>query len=133
MNIGDRIRIRREALGLSQLELAHRLGYGSKSTVCKVENGVHDLTQTNVVKYAKALDTTPAYLMGWETDVVVGNINEDLGKLVVMMRHEPNLRELVEQFSRLNRYQQENLLRFVRSMQPDEHHELPRTDSQGCN
>lgn len=65
-DIGNRVKKRREELGLTQLELAKKLGYNSKSTVCKVESGVHDITQTNIMKYAEALDTTPAYLMGWE-------------------------------------------------------------------
>lgn len=68
-DIGNRVKKRREELGMTQLELAKKLGYGSKSTVCKVESGVHDMTQSNVVKYAEALQTTPAYLMGWEQEV----------------------------------------------------------------
>lgn len=38
MTIGDRIRKRREELGLTQEELAKKLGYASRSSVNKVEN-----------------------------------------------------------------------------------------------
>lgn len=64
--IGDRIRIRRQELGMTQEELARRMGYKSKSTVNKVESGKNDVNQSTAVKYAMALNTTVAYLMGWE-------------------------------------------------------------------
>lgn len=67
-DIGKRIKSRRLELGMTQQELAEKLGYKSRSTVNKVEEGVNDLTQTSVVNYARALNTTPAYLMGWEEE-----------------------------------------------------------------
>jgi len=64
--IGERIRMRRQELGMTQEELAKRMGYKSKSTVNKVECGKNDVNQSTAVKYAMALNTTVAYLMGWE-------------------------------------------------------------------
>lgn len=63
--IGKRIRSRREQLGMTQEELAFRLGYKSKTTIAKIENGTNDIVQSKVTEFAKVLDTTPAYLMGW--------------------------------------------------------------------
>jgi len=63
---GKRVRQRRIQLGLSQEELAKRLGYSSRSTINKIENGTNDVVQTKVVDFAKALDTTVAYLMAWD-------------------------------------------------------------------
>ena len=63
--IGKRIRIRREELGITQEELASKLGYKSKTTIAKIENGTNDIIQSKVIEFAQALDTTPAYLMGW--------------------------------------------------------------------
>ena len=65
MTIGQRIKQRRKELGLTQTELAHRLGNKSKVSVCTVENDKEDLTTDRIRKYAKALDCEPAYLMGW--------------------------------------------------------------------
>lgn len=65
MTIGERIRDRRIELGLSQIDLAERVGITSKSTICKIEKGGDNLNNVTVAKYAKALHTTPAYLMGW--------------------------------------------------------------------
>lgn len=65
MNIGDRVRLLREKKGMTQEELATQLGYKSKSSVTHIERG-RDIPRSMVVKLADILDTTPAYLMGWE-------------------------------------------------------------------
>jgi len=64
--IGEKIRFKREELGLTQEELATKMGYKSKSTINKIEMGINDITQSKIVAFAKALRTTPAYLMGWK-------------------------------------------------------------------
>lgn len=66
--IGDRIKARREALGMTQEELADHLGYRGKSSVSKLESGQGDPGQSKVLAFARALKTTPAYLMGWVDD-----------------------------------------------------------------
>lgn len=65
MNIGDRVRLLREQKGMTQEELATKLGYKSKSSVTHIEKG-RDIPRSMVVTLAKILDTTPAFLMGWE-------------------------------------------------------------------
>lgn len=64
--IGKNIRRRRVELGLSQEELAARCGFKSKSSINKMEAGVQGLPQSKIVAVAKALETTPGYIMGWE-------------------------------------------------------------------
>lgn len=66
MNLGKRIKQRRLELSLTQEELAKMLGYKSKSTINKIELGINDISQSKILPFAKALKTTPAYLMGWE-------------------------------------------------------------------
>lgn len=63
MAIGDRIKIRREELGLTQQQLADRLGYKSKSAINKIEMGINDVAQKKVPFFAKALETSIEYLM----------------------------------------------------------------------
>ena len=65
MTIGERIKQRREELGLSQDELARLVGYKSRSSINKIELGFRDLTQSKIKKIADALQTTPSYIMGW--------------------------------------------------------------------
>lgn len=66
LEIYKRIRARREELGISQEELAKRMGYKSRSSINKIEKGENDIPQSKIVAFAKALRTTPEALMGWE-------------------------------------------------------------------
>jgi transcriptional regulator with XRE-family HTH domain len=61
--IGKKIRERRLELGLTQEELAHRMGYKSKSTINKIEKDLHDVNQTNLIKLSKALDCSPSFFI----------------------------------------------------------------------
>ena len=67
--LSHRILQRRLELGLSQEELAQRMGYRSKSSITKLEKGVNDIPQSKVEEFAAALETTPAWLMGLENAV----------------------------------------------------------------
>lgn len=66
MTLGDRIRLRREELRMSQEELATRLGYKSRSTIAKIESGENDLTQSKIVAFAEALNTTVRWLLDYD-------------------------------------------------------------------
>lgn len=66
MTIYERIKSLREKLNMTQEELAHKTGYKSRSAINKIEAGLRDINQSQIVDFAKALDVTPAYLMGWE-------------------------------------------------------------------
>lgn len=54
---------RRRQLGLSQEELAHRLESNQRQ-ISRYENGQNDPTVRVLLSIARALDTTPAYLIG---------------------------------------------------------------------
>lgn len=66
--IGDRIKERREYLKMSQDDLAKKLGYKSRTSINKIERDASELPQSKIVAIANALNTTPAYIMGWESD-----------------------------------------------------------------
>ncbi len=66
MTVYDRIRALREQKGLSQQELANKVGFKTASAVNKIELGLRDISQTKLSQFAKALDTTPGYLLGWD-------------------------------------------------------------------
>lgn len=66
MEIYKIIKSRREQIGMTQEELAKKLGYKSRSSINKIEIGENDIPQSKIALFAKALDTTPAYLMGWD-------------------------------------------------------------------
>lgn len=64
--IGDRIKARRLELDMSQDELARLVGYKSRSSINKIESDGRLLPQRKIMEIANALNTTPAYIMGWE-------------------------------------------------------------------
>lgn len=104
MTIGDRIRTRREELGLTQKELAERLGYKTKSSITKIEAGDNNLPITKVAKIAKALEVTESYLMGWEDSAIVpadGHtdvyyLNPETAKVAQKVFDDPNYRILFD-------------------------------------
>ena len=61
--MGKRIRQRRMELGLSQGDLARRMGFQERSIIAKYENG-RKVPVQNLPELAAALETTPAYLLG---------------------------------------------------------------------
>ena len=68
MTVGERIKNARQEKGISQTELAERLGYKSRSSINKIEVEGRDIPRSMIVKFAQALGVTPAYLMGWENE-----------------------------------------------------------------
>lgn len=65
MEIGDRIKDLRIHLNLSQTELADKIG-STKQNIYKYENGlITNIPSDKIEQLASALNTTPAYLMGW--------------------------------------------------------------------
>lgn len=66
MTIGQRIKISREKASLSQIELAEKIG-ASKQNLYKYENDIiTNIPSDKIEAIARALNTTPAYLMGWD-------------------------------------------------------------------
>ncbi|WP_072593778.1 helix-turn-helix domain-containing protein [Streptobacillus ratti] len=53
-------------LGLTQEELAQKIDYKTKGSIARIENGERDLPIDKLKLLAKALNTTPEYLVGWE-------------------------------------------------------------------
>ena len=93
MELYKRIKQRREELGISQDELAKMLGYKSRSTIAKIEKGENDITQSKIAAFAKALQTTPSYLMGWEDDDKKENTAE-VDKEEIPVLDDPDIRIL---------------------------------------
>lgn len=97
MKIGEKIKIRRMEKGWSLQELADRMGYANKSTVARIESGKIDPPQSKVVKFASALDTSVADLMGWieeqetkEKPTESDELSENIKKLVDFAKSVPD-------------------------------------------
>ncbi len=66
MKKGERIKMRREQLGITQTALADMIGE-SKQTIYKYESGVvSNIPSDKIEAIANALDVSPAWICGWE-------------------------------------------------------------------
>ena len=64
--IGDRIKERRNALGLTLLEIAEQLNV-KEATVQRYESGeIKNIKHETIVNLAEILKCSPSYLMGWD-------------------------------------------------------------------
>lgn len=63
-DMGNRIKKRRLALGMSQESLAFSVGYKSRASINKIELGKTDIGQSVIAKIANALGVEPGYLLG---------------------------------------------------------------------
>ena len=95
MKIGDIIKNRREELGISQVELAKRVGYTSRSAINKIEKNVNDIPRNKIQLFADVLQINPSSLMGWanthitepakdvETFPVIGDIAAGFDRIAI--------------------------------------------------
>lgn len=66
MTTGERMKQRRKEIGFSAEKVAERLGV-SPATIYRYEKGdIEKVPVDSLAELAKILQTTPAYLMGWE-------------------------------------------------------------------
>lgn len=92
MTVGQRIKQRRKELKMSAEELARRLGK-DRSTVFRYENGHIEKLPIDILEpIAKALGTTPQYLMGWEE---VQKNNDIIADAIVRMRSDDEFLSVV--------------------------------------
>lgn len=69
MTTGERIKILRLKLGMTQEELGQKVGVKTPA-IYKYENGlVVNLKRSTIESLAEALETTPSFLMGFESEI----------------------------------------------------------------
>lgn len=121
MTIGDRIRAKRQNLGLSVDELAARLGK-NRATVYRYENGdIENLPVGVLEPLATALETTPAYLIGLVDSAVPSTPSEpaitnnfpDIVK-AAPQQEDGKVAEIMELFVNLPADKQQEALNYLR-------------------
>ena len=113
--VGDNISKLRKEMGLTQEELAIRLGYKSKSTINKIELGINDISQSKIVRFAKVLNTTPAHLMGWDEEEDLKAKNDVAVDIVLRMRADEEFYEVVKLLNTLDKTQLSSVEQMLRS------------------
>lgn len=106
--VGENIMIIRKQLGWTQEELAHKMGYKSRSAINKIELGVNDIPQSKIVKFAEVLGTSPAVLMGWVSEEA-GKKNDQLDELIKRLRTDPAFYAVVEKLARATPEQRDSI------------------------
>ena len=111
MNIGQKIKERREFLGLTQEELAKKLGYAGRSSVNKVENS-REVSMKKIKEYADALETTVPYLMGWEEQSEQIDFNVHVDAML-----DPDLAILIQNAANMKKKNEEKFRRLISYME----------------
>jgi transcriptional regulator with XRE-family HTH domain len=99
MEVGERIKARREQLNMTQDELAKKVGYTSRSSVAKVEANANGMVQSKLILFANALQTTPAYLLGWEEEPHTKN--DAITDIILRLRSDNNFLTVVQNINSL--------------------------------
>ena len=110
-NIGRNILAARKRLGLTQEDLAARVGYKTKSAINKIELGVRDLPQKKIAAFAKALDTTPGQLMGWDQETP--EELQGMGAIAAQVLMDPDAAQMVQQYMALDESDRQAIRDFM--------------------
>ncbi len=111
MNIGQKIKIRRTELKMSQRELSDKMGYSNHSTITKIENGQVDIPQSRIVQFAEVLGTTVPYLMDWEDPKEKAVEDDELSE---------NIKQLIDFVKSVPEDKADLILRVMRSIVEDD-------------
>lgn len=77
-NIGKKLKKQRLSIGLTQEELAKKLGYKSKTTINKIEAGINDIPRKKINDFAIALETSPEYFLECDSiNTFISSSNEN--------------------------------------------------------
>lgn len=99
----DRIKERRNALGLTLLEIAEQLNV-TEATMQRYENGqIKNIKHETIYALSQILKCSPSYLMGWSNSILEKPA-VDNGKL------SDRQKRIVELFNDLTDEQQDNLI-----------------------
>ena len=79
MTFGEKIKALRLERGMTLEQVGDIVGVG-KSTVRKWESGqIANMRRDKIALLAKALGVTPGYLMGWDTNMFIGDSGRERG------------------------------------------------------
>jgi transcriptional regulator with XRE-family HTH domain len=113
MTVGERIKQRRKELKMSANELGIKLGV-NRSTIVRYESGYIEKLPIDILEpIAKALHTTPAYLMDWEEEQKKNDIQADI---ILRMRTDDKFMSAVESLYQLDSEKLESLTQMLNTL-----------------
>ena len=103
----------RKEKGLTLEQVANKVGVG-KSTVRKWETGmIANMKRDKIAALAKALDTTPIYLMGWEEEQKKNDIQADI---ILKMRTDTEFMSVVETLYNLDKEKLQSINQMLNTL-----------------
>lgn len=78
MTTAERIKHRRESLGMTQTELAAKMGLKGKSSISKIEAAGNKVTLKTVEKAANALNCSVSYILGMVDNPYMHRIQDEI-------------------------------------------------------
>ena len=119
MTIGERIKDRRKQLGLSAEDVAKILNV-DRSTVYRYESSFIEKMPTTVLEpLAKALQTTPAYLMGWSGDSELHKKEDAITDIFKRLKDNPTFLTAVQKLYVLSDKQLEGVIAMLSTFEQD--------------
>lgn len=109
-NVGHNIAEARKQAGMTQEELAVKVGYKTKSAINKIELGLRDLPQKKIAAFAQALGVTPGHLMGWDAPA------KEHGALAAQVLRDPDALDMVRNYFKLSEADQYTVRLMVASL-----------------
>lgn len=93
---GKRVQERRIELGMTQNELAEKLGYSSRFSIIKIETGKNVIPSQKLDNFAEVLHTTVSYLLGKENEDENYFLNQDTKKIAKKAYERKSIRDLFD-------------------------------------
>lgn len=112
-DMSNKIKELRKAKNMTLEDVGKKVGVG-KSTVRKWETGIiANMKRDKISALAKALDTTPAYLMGWEEEQKKNDIQTDI---ILKMRTDSTFMSVVEKLYTLDQDKLESINQMLNTL-----------------
>lgn len=126
MSVGQRIKERRLALGLSVDELAEKLNK-NRATVYRYESEeIENLPLSILEPLAKVLECSPSYLMGWENELDQDPyyFDPEVAEMAEELKNNPEYRILLDASRKMTKKDMQIIINLAKQMaaEDDTHH-----------
>lgn len=112
VSVGEKIRQRRIYLGMTQEELAHKVGYKSRTSINTIELK-RDMPMKKLKPIADALEISVFDLMGWEEKKDQGKYSYVNSAAMADILLDPDSQELVAEINTLRKEEKKELLNYA--------------------
>lgn len=123
--VGLRIKEARKSRGLTLAELGNKIGL-SESNTQRYESGrISSVSVELINKIAKALNVSPAFLMGWEDDITTNSpsgyyTDPEAAEYAEELRTNPNLRIMFSAAKDITKEQMQKTVEYIEFLKSKE-------------